>query len=41
MDAEFTHTVVFFSKGLPKENFEKKIIFREKPIKLKSFDGNG
>jgi hypothetical protein len=35
MDAEFTQTVVFFSKVLPKQNFEeKKNIFREKPIKL-------
>jgi hypothetical protein len=24
----------FFSKGLPKQNFEKKINFREKPIEL-------
>jgi hypothetical protein len=39
MDAEFTHTVVFLNKGLPKKNFEQKIIFCEKPIELWGFDG--
>jgi hypothetical protein len=29
----YTHSR-FSSKGLPKENLEKKIIFREKPIEL-------
>jgi hypothetical protein len=39
MNLDFIHTVDFFTRESPTRNIEKKNIFRENPVEVRSFDG--
>ena len=39
MNPDFIRTVDFFTRESPTRNIEKKNIFRENPVEVRSFDG--
>jgi hypothetical protein len=39
MNLDFIHMVDFFARESPTRNIEKKNIFRENPVEVRSFDG--
>ncbi len=39
MNPDFIRTVDFFTRESPTRNTEKKNIFRENPVEVRSFDG--
>jgi hypothetical protein len=40
MNPDFIRTVDFFTRESPTRNIEKKNIFRENPVEVRSFDGS-